>query len=441
MLCQQESEKLELFLDSCDDGFFYLSHASILVRLSGYTFLFDPVLAEPPHFGSWLFYPLMHYADRLRDVDYCIVSHQHKDHFDINFLRLLSKDTQLLIVSGRPQLEDLLDKAGISYKLLPELEVINFIDDISMYCVNHESNGIDSAMCIRNSQLSIYHGNDCYLSIEKTNCIRKNFGHIDIACIPFAYIHWYPFLVNNISEKDKELESSRLVSSYMDLALDMIRCLEPSITIPFGANMFYSDGVDTDHNKCVLNPLDFKDYAEKNAKDIASSILPLFAGAHIFRNSIDSKSYLKVVDGLLSREELLSGFTNYLSDMKLNNKLHSPLSSIKPLSSSEIISFLKIRMSRAFEVLPKLNHYIFISSTENQNYILQISLNDLDVSISELSYSSISFHHFILTPIAFNAFCSGQFSLNEFVAASMFTLTREPNIYNQEALKYVNNFI
>ena len=181
--------------------------------------MFDPVLAEPPHFGSWLFYPLMHYADRLRDVDYCIVSHQHKDHFDINFLRLLSKDTQLLIVSGRPQLEDLLDKAGISYKLLPELEVINFIDDISMYCVNHESNGIDSAMCIRNSQLSIYHGNDCYLSIEKTNCIRKNFGHIDIACIPFAYIHWYPFLVNNISEKDKELESSRLVSSYMDLSL------------------------------------------------------------------------------------------------------------------------------------------------------------------------------------------------------------------------------
>ena len=144
---------------------------------------------------------------------------------------------------------------------------------------------------------------------------------------------------------------------------------------------------------------------------------------------------------MLSREELLSGFTKYLYDIKQNNNLKSPLSSLKPLSSSDIISFLKIRMAKAFEVLPKLKHYIYISSSDNENYILQISLNELDVRVSELSYSSISFHHFILTPIAFNAFCSGQFSLNELIAASMFTLTREPNIYNQQALKYVNNFI
>ena len=442
MHCRQESEQLDSFLKSSYDGFYYLSHASILVRLSGTTILFDPVLAEPPHFGSWLFYPPMHFSELLSEVDYCIVSHQHKDHYDPNFLRLLSQNTQILIVSGRPHFEDLFRQENITFSLMPSHKLFNLEGDIYVYCANHESNGIDSAICIRNNNLSVYHGNDCYLSSEVTLRIREGFGPVDIACVPFAYIHWYPFLVNNMTTKEKEVESDRLVSSYMKLALDQIRCLNPSIAIPFGANMFYNDGVDTDHNKCVLNPIDFKDFADQHATDISSSVMPLFAGAIIRPDNCNEQTSLKVSGGLLSREKLLDGFASYLSEVNNNKEFVSPLLNAYPLSNSEIISIISARLAKSLvDNLPTLNHSIYISSSCSPT-IIEIPLDGSDPRIVTSILSNDSpYHHFILTTTAFNAFCSGQFSLGELVAASMFTLTREPNTYSQDVLKYVNSYI
>ena len=41
MLSDERCESLNTFFFSANDGLYYLSHASILVKLSGKTFLFD----------------------------------------------------------------------------------------------------------------------------------------------------------------------------------------------------------------------------------------------------------------------------------------------------------------------------------------------------------------------------------------------------------------
>ena len=50
------SKELTSFLNSDNDGVFYIGHASILVRLNGKKFIFDAVHQTPPYLNSWLFF-------------------------------------------------------------------------------------------------------------------------------------------------------------------------------------------------------------------------------------------------------------------------------------------------------------------------------------------------------------------------------------------------
>ena len=46
---QNSCGTLKQFFIQKNDGVYYLSHASIVVSLNGKKYLFDPVLAKPPH--------------------------------------------------------------------------------------------------------------------------------------------------------------------------------------------------------------------------------------------------------------------------------------------------------------------------------------------------------------------------------------------------------
>ena len=51
------SKELTKFLDSVDDGVFYIGHASILVRLNKKKYIFDVINNTNFYNNSWLFFP------------------------------------------------------------------------------------------------------------------------------------------------------------------------------------------------------------------------------------------------------------------------------------------------------------------------------------------------------------------------------------------------
>ena len=59
---------------------------------------------------------------------------------------------------------------------------------------------IDASMVIRNDNLSVYHGNDNYVSAETLMGLKRAVGSVDVGCVPFAYIHWYPFLLDGVPQ-------------------------------------------------------------------------------------------------------------------------------------------------------------------------------------------------------------------------------------------------
>ena len=100
---QADTERLEIkdpseFLNSEADGILWFGHASFLIRLNGVNVLLDPVFGEPS-FITRLVSPESP-LEKIRKVDYILVSHDHRDHCDETSLKRLTEkfpDAKILV--------------------------------------------------------------------------------------------------------------------------------------------------------------------------------------------------------------------------------------------------------------------------------------------------------------------------------------------------------
>ncbi|MGB5977577.1 MAG: MBL fold metallo-hydrolase, partial [Cyclobacteriaceae bacterium] len=83
-----ESDSSGDFLEGTEDCIVWLGHATFYIRLSGVTFLTDPVFYSIPLVERVAPFPID--PARLTDIDYVLVSHDHRDHCQKKSLRLLA---------------------------------------------------------------------------------------------------------------------------------------------------------------------------------------------------------------------------------------------------------------------------------------------------------------------------------------------------------------
>jgi len=91
---EADTQRLEIkdpseFLSSEADGILWFGHASFLIRLNGVNILLDPVFGEPS-FITRLVSPASP-LEKLRTVDYILVSHDHRDHCDETTIKQLAE--------------------------------------------------------------------------------------------------------------------------------------------------------------------------------------------------------------------------------------------------------------------------------------------------------------------------------------------------------------
>jgi L-ascorbate metabolism protein UlaG (beta-lactamase superfamily) len=274
---------LDAFFGSADDGVLYVGHASILARLCGKTFLFDPVGLSAPYDGCWVFFPAQVMDPRLLTVDAVVVSHCHQDHFDTAFLKLFPPTTPIHIVEGRPMFAQMCAEAGIDAAPLPADRLTQIAPGVEIYAILHETNGIDASMVIRNERLGVYHGNDNYVSAATLQRLKDAIGRVDVACVPFAYIHWYPFLLEGVDATWRDAEARRLTDQYLDKGIEQAEILDAGVVIPFGANLAYWDDAWSVMNRAALSPLDFVAYARSRPARHPERYLPMFAGDTVMK--------------------------------------------------------------------------------------------------------------------------------------------------------------
>lgn len=77
------------FLSSDKDGFIWLGHATFLIRLNGITLVTDPAFGEPPFLDRFVDVPSQ--LEKIRNLDFILLSHDHRDHMDESSVRSLAE--------------------------------------------------------------------------------------------------------------------------------------------------------------------------------------------------------------------------------------------------------------------------------------------------------------------------------------------------------------
>jgi L-ascorbate metabolism protein UlaG (beta-lactamase superfamily) len=78
------------FLTSKNDCIVWLGHASFFIRLAGITLLIDPILFDISFLKRRVALPVD--PNELTNIDYILVSHDHRDHCDEKSLKVLAKN-------------------------------------------------------------------------------------------------------------------------------------------------------------------------------------------------------------------------------------------------------------------------------------------------------------------------------------------------------------
>ena len=431
-----QDANLQQFLKEYGDGsgLFYMGHASILCSFGGKRILFDPVVLSKPYGDAWTFYPPQVQDSELFEVDAVMVSHIHQDHYDIEYLRALDKRVKVIVIGGRPEFEEDLRRNNIKNLHIIEPEtVVEIFDGVYVYGVTHEYNGIDASAIVYNHEFCIYHGNDNYLQPESLKKFKLVRPAIDVACIPYAFIHWYPFLLDFPGEPDsvKKAECDRLVNMYMESCLASIRILQPKAMIPFGANLLLDDGDAHSHmNLAVKSPFEFAEYASQQAPEFNSIVKPLLAGD--FCGPDLSKLSFQI------NEDVNSSTYRSAADKYLKSKPVKKVPDWLPIDLSEFVIQLQNKLTHTFT---PITHTIRVELLYLEEKIrIEVDCFKKSARCVEEFSDCLEFHQFNLDPVASGLWLNGK-RFEEILGTRRFTVLRQPNIHNKEILRIVSTIL
>jgi len=94
------------FLQSGEDGILWLGHAGFFIRLEGVNIIVDAVFGKPPLVKTFVDVPSP--IEKIRQIDYLLVSHDHRDHCDEETIRQITSkfpNAKILVGLG---MEDIL---------------------------------------------------------------------------------------------------------------------------------------------------------------------------------------------------------------------------------------------------------------------------------------------------------------------------------------------
>jgi len=408
-----ESLKEFVFQDPAKDGLFYVGHASALARISGQYILFDPMWNYSPYGDKWLFSPEQIDCDEiLEKLSGCIVSHCHSDHVCPPALSKMK--IPITIKDGRLNLKTDLEK----YRPVNELAPFvwhPFLKDLEIYFVPHAFNSIDSSVFVRSKTYCVYIGSDNFLTRDLIEKIKPDIPWLDVACVPTAFIHWYPHRLQNISEEERVNETARLNSQSIDQALMFCNHLKPRAVIPFGSSLFYYGGANNIINRSLTTPFDFQ----------YSTAKYMFAGDYILS------------DGRVKYRTLEKYYQNMLKE-SLGEMDESPLELNFKISSDDLGFITKKVQAASKEVAGHdliINDVVINLGTKEVRFVPDLD-RQLESNPNQNHYTRFRFDR----PV-FEQLMRGEISFDGALGTRRFECVRSPNIYRLEVFEWFNNFL
>ena len=252
---KKDQPRLNDFLNSNLDGSYYVGHASVLFRMNQKLFLIDGVIQDSLFEKSWYFFPELKFDELFFSLDGIFVSHCHDDHYDLEFLRKIKKNTPIYITKNRIGFDELINDPNLNSIEIEPFKKIK-LDDFDILAIPSDHNDFDSSFIIKNDSFSIYQGNDNFIPRKVIKKAADIMGEVSHVYIPFSYVWWYPFCLTSMDAKEKESEIKRLSEKNMNIGLYIAEELNAEVIIPSAGNLIFHD-IAADHiNRMIATPFE-----------------------------------------------------------------------------------------------------------------------------------------------------------------------------------------
>lgn len=348
----------------------YLGHAGFSIETKS-TLLFQDIWTNDKgaYNSSWFQFPCNHHLTNIiikqiiqtkKDI-YIYISHEHKDHFDVEFFPLIA-DVKCHIIIGNFRRNKLIhyfsNFDNFKIHLCDDLDVIKTKDSkITIYLADAELNR-DSGILFEHGDKSFLNLNDCKIYDRLLNLFPKGVTYL---AIQFSGATWHPTCYNYTKEEYERISNIKKYNKY-ESVLNTIELLKPVIYIPSAGPVVFLDDCLLDKNFEKINIFphipDFQNYLKKNI------------------------SYSLIYEQWMPGDIYSANESKFLKKFKKTNWNNF---------KEEIFNYKNKISPKLFD---KTLKYKISETIKNINQILQKKLNQLKYELLEYSEYSILFRFF-----------------------------------------------
>jgi UDP-MurNAc hydroxylase len=223
----------------------FLGHAGFFIETSKTLLIMDAWVSKNGAFdGGWFQYPKNHHMagflekklhDNKNEKDvYVYVSHEHKDHFDISFLKSIDKFNFKYVIPSfrRTLLEDQIRSFSEKELIICDdnhLIKLNENEFVKIFTDDSELNR-DSAILFTSNGKKFLNLNDCKIH-DRLGLIKKEEGEIDVFAVQFSGATWHPTCYE-YTQSDYEQISKKKKRSKFEATAVAIELVKPKVYIP-----------------------------------------------------------------------------------------------------------------------------------------------------------------------------------------------------------------
>lgn len=234
-----------------------INHASVLISNGTKKLLTDPWYSGDAFNGGWnLLYENKNeeIVNILDDLNFIWISHEHPDHFSINFFLkyksiIKEKNIKILFQKNKDQrVASFLKKQGFIVLELEDNTEYKIDKDFKLFIQKYDF--YDSALIVDINKTKIINLNDCPISDEKELLkFKERYGRCDFLLSQFSYAAWKGGKENLEWRKQAAIEKIQSLKKQSAF-------LEAKYTIPFASFIFFSDEFNFYLNDSVNKPND-----------------------------------------------------------------------------------------------------------------------------------------------------------------------------------------
>ncbi len=423
----------------------FLGHAGFSLENEKQILLMDPWLSPNGQFcKSWYQYPKNHHLfDIIENMfseskknKYIYISHEHKDHFDLDFLNhIKNRDFKFITPNYRSnalrkELKKISSNGIIEFNDEEEKKIDGF--NISIFI---DDTGInrDSAIIVNDGKKTFLNMNDCKI-YERTKSLLDKYGKIDLAAIQFSGATWYPVCYDfNNEEKNKLFENKRDVK--FELVKSFLDKLKPEFYLPSaGPPCFLSDEL-IEIN--FYSPTQFPDESEfveflKNNNSLVN-ILPMEPG-QVF--DINNKQIISEHVDSISSKNKRDYISKYAKD-HFENFNSKDIDYEKLLKRMFLENYNKMREFKNKEINEPFNLYFLIN--EYKHKAIEINFNDKKVKVVSIEIVNRAHKYYKISAPGwlYEMIVDNEISWTDFSLTFRAKISRKPNIYSS----FIQGFI